>query len=155
MRLLIRQRIFSWTDSYDIYDESGNQKYHVKAEAFTLGHQIHVYDAGGGEVGRIEQRPFSFLPTFTIYVGGRFLGRVKKRFALFFPSYEIEGLGWIAEGNFAGWDYSVMAGDRTVMQLSKELFQWSDTYQLTIADPCDELAALLIAISIDAANCGQ
>ena len=25
MKLLIKQRVFSWTDSYDIYDENGNE----------------------------------------------------------------------------------------------------------------------------------
>ena len=32
MRLLIKQRVFSWTDSYDVYDENENPKYFVKAE---------------------------------------------------------------------------------------------------------------------------
>ena len=27
MRLLIKQRVFSWTDSYDVYDENENPKY--------------------------------------------------------------------------------------------------------------------------------
>ena len=27
MELLIKQRVFSWTDSYDVYDESGRAKY--------------------------------------------------------------------------------------------------------------------------------
>ena len=26
MQLLIKQRVFSWSDTYDIYDEQGNQK---------------------------------------------------------------------------------------------------------------------------------
>ena len=30
MRLLIKQRVFSWTDSYDVYDENENPKYFVK-----------------------------------------------------------------------------------------------------------------------------
>ena len=30
MRLLIKQRVFSWTDTFDIYDESGKPKYFVK-----------------------------------------------------------------------------------------------------------------------------
>jgi hypothetical protein len=46
MRLLIKQRVFSWTDSYDVYDENENPKYFVKAEFFSLGHQLHVYDSG-------------------------------------------------------------------------------------------------------------
>ena len=44
MQLLIKQRVFSWTDTYDVYDEHENPKYFVKAEFFALGHQIHVYD---------------------------------------------------------------------------------------------------------------
>ena len=30
MQLLIKQRVFSWSDTYDIYDEDGNQKYFIK-----------------------------------------------------------------------------------------------------------------------------
>ena len=32
MKLLVKQRVFSWTDSYDVYDENENAKYFVKAE---------------------------------------------------------------------------------------------------------------------------
>ena len=35
MKLLIKQRVFSWTDSYDVYDEDGDAKYFVKAEFLT------------------------------------------------------------------------------------------------------------------------
>ena len=34
MQLLIKQRVFSWSDTYDIYDEQGNQKYFVKNQGF-------------------------------------------------------------------------------------------------------------------------
>ena len=55
MRLLIKQRVFSWSDTYDVYDEEGNVRYFVRAEVFALGHQIHVYDAAHVEVGMIRQ----------------------------------------------------------------------------------------------------
>ena len=45
--MLIKQRVFSWTDTYDVYDENGRAKYFVKAEFLTLGHRLHVYDAAG------------------------------------------------------------------------------------------------------------
>ena len=32
MRLLFRQRLFSWFDSYDIYDEAGNTVYTVEGK---------------------------------------------------------------------------------------------------------------------------
>ena len=55
MRLLIKQRVFSWTDSYDVYDENENPKYFVKAEFFSLGHQLHVYDRNNHELGVISK----------------------------------------------------------------------------------------------------
>ena len=36
MKLLIKQRVFSWTDTYDVYDEAGNPKYFVKANSLHL-----------------------------------------------------------------------------------------------------------------------
>ena len=30
MKLCIKQRVFSWGDKFDIYDEQGNVKYFVK-----------------------------------------------------------------------------------------------------------------------------
>ncbi len=71
MKLLIKQRIFSWRDSYDIYDEAGNVKYIVKAEFLAMGHQLHVYDANMREIGQINQKLITFLPQFEVVIGGR------------------------------------------------------------------------------------
>ena len=63
MKLHIRQRIFSWGDSYDVYDETGEARYEVRSAFFSLGHQIHVYDKradeGCDEVGSIRQKLFT------------------------------------------------------------------------------------------------
>ena len=70
MKLLIRQRVFSWSDTYDVYDEAGTPKYYVKAEVFTLGHRIHVYaHATGEEVGQVNQRLLPLLPRFRFEAG--------------------------------------------------------------------------------------
>ena len=71
MRLLIKQRVFAWGDTYDVYDEAGNVKYVVKAEIFALGHRLHVYDASGKEVGQISQKLLTLVPRFEISVEGR------------------------------------------------------------------------------------
>lgn len=155
MQLLIQQRVFSWGDTYDVYDPSGNPKYHVKAEIFTFGHQIHVYSMDGREVGAVHQKIFRFLPEFEVVIDGLIAGSVQKRFSLFRPSYDIDFRGWSAEGNLFGWDYDVTDGRRVVMHISKELFHWGDTYVLTFDDPADELPGLLLVIAIDAANCGN
>ncbi len=156
MELYIRQRVFSWTDSYDVYDETGEARYEVKAELFAFGHQIHVYDKRTGqEIGSIHQKLFTLLPQFEIIVKGVSQGTVRKEFTFLRPRYQVDYLGWDIEGDFMGWDYQVVQGSREIMSISKELFRWSDTYVLRYGDPANEIPGLLLVIAIDAANCSQ
>ena len=154
MELLIRQRVFSWTDTYDVCDSSGNPKYFVKGGFFSLGHKIHVYDKYTGEkLGCVAQRLLTLLPTFEISVRGTILGTVKKKFTFFTQDYLVDYRGWDVSGNFLGWDYRVTDGTREVMSISKEWLTWGDTYTLRYNNPADELPGLLLVIAIDAANC--
>ncbi len=156
MQLMIKQRVFSWTDSYDVYDETGEPRYDVKAEFFSFGHQIHVYDKRTGqELGSIHQRLFTLTPTFEIVINGRVMGTVRKAFTLFIPRYEVDYRGWEVEGDFLGWDYRVTRGGRAVMSISREWLAWGDTYVLDYANPADEMQGLLLVIAIDAANCSH
>lgn len=157
MQLYIRQRIFSWTDSYDVYDETGEARYEVRAAMFALGHQIHVYDKRAGErceeIGYIRQKLFTLMPQFEIVIGGRVVGTIRKEFSFLRPRYHVDFRGWDVEGDFMGWDYRVMEGRTEIMSISKELFNWSDTYMLRYHNPANEIPGLLLVIAIDAANC--
>ena len=156
MELRIKQRVFSWTDTYDVYDEFGEPCYYVQAEFFAFGHQIHVFDKRSGqEVGSIHQRLFRLLPEFEIVVGGRSMGTIRKELSFFVPRYRVDYRGWEVMGDFLGWDYQVCQGERPVMTVSKELFHWGDTYVLRYNDVRDEIPGLLLVIAIDAANCGK
>ena len=154
MELLIKQRVFSWADTYDVCDGMGEAKYFVKGELFSLGHKIHIYDKyTGEELGCVAQRLFALLPTFDISIGGETVGTVKKKFTLFTQDYQVDYRGWDVAGNFLGWDYRVTDGSREVMAISKQWLAWGDTYTLSYSNPADELPGLLLVIAIDAANC--
>lgn len=153
MRLLIKQRVFSWSDTYDIYDEAGDVRYYVKAEFFSLGHRLHIYDADGREIGLIKEKLLTFLPTFEIEINGTVYGQIQKKFSFFRPKYEIDFNGWRVEGDFLGWDYDVYSGCSSIVHITKELLHWGDTYVIDIARPEDELMGMMLVIAIDAANC--
>ena len=155
MKLLIKQRVFSWSDTYDIYDEAGNPKYTVKAEVFSFGHQIHIYTMDSREVGGVFQKMFRFMPQFELAIGGQYAGLIRREISFLRPRYRLECHDWYIEGNVWGWDYTVLSRSGTVMQIEKQLFSWGDTYVLNIRDPRDELLCLLVAIAIDAANCSD
>lgn len=156
MKLVIRQRIFSWTDSYDVYDEYGESRYTVKGELLSLTHRIHVYDSRTGrQIGAIRQKLFTLLPQFEIEIGGRVVGTIRREFTLLRPRYQVDYMGWDVEGDFLGWDYRVVSGSTEIMSISKEIFNWSDTYVLRCSNPANEISGLLLVLAIDAANCSH
>lgn len=154
MKLYIKQRLLSWTDSYDIYDENMNKKYTAKADFLALGHRIRIFDLYGGEVGYINEKLLRFFAEFDVYVGGRWLGRIKKKFSFLVPKYDIDYNGWSVDGDFFGWNYQVKRPNGLVAaHISKELFHLTDTYAIEVLDDSDEINVLLLVAAIDAANC--
>jgi len=155
MKLLFKQRFFSWFDSYDIYDESGTVVYTVKGE-LAWGHCLRIYDANGLSIGMVKERIFTFLPKFEIYLGENCVGCIEKEFSLFKPRFHIDYNGWNVEGNFFEWDYTIQDGrGYEVATVSKELFNWTDTYVIDVADPEDALSALMLVLAIDAEKCSR
>ena len=59
MKLLFKQRIFSWLDSYDIYDEKGETVYTVKGQ-LSFGHKLFIYNKYGEHIGTIKEEISTF-----------------------------------------------------------------------------------------------
>ena len=155
MKLLFKQRFFSWFDSYDIYDEDGNTFYTVEGQ-LAWGHCMKIFDARGYELGMIQEKLFTFLPKFEIYLDGSYAGCISKEFTFFKPVFDIDYNGWHIEGDFFEWDYNIL--DSTggcIATVSKELFKWTDTYVINVNDPQDALGALLLVLAIDAEKCSR
>ena len=85
MKMLFKQRMFSWFDSYDVYDEVGNVLYVVKGQ-LAWGHCFKIFDANGSYLGKVEERVFSFLPKFEIYLGDLCIGCISKEFSFLLSS---------------------------------------------------------------------
>lgn len=155
MQLLFKQRMFSWFDSYDIYDEQGNTVYTVKGR-LSWGHKLEIYDAADRHVGTIQERVLTFLPKFEMYIDDQYIGEIKKELTLFKPVFTLDCNGWTVRGDWLEWEYEVLdAGNRLVMQASKQLMRWTDTYQIDVPDPENVLISLMIVLAIDAAKCSD
>ena len=132
MRLLFKQRFFSWFDSYDIYNEAGETVYTVEGK-LSWGHCLHILDAAGNHIGTVKERVLTFLPKF-----------------------DIDGNGWQVQGSFMEWDYQVTEPcGALVATVTKELFHWTDTYVIDVVNPADALRALMLVLAIDAEKCSR
>lgn len=154
MRLLFKQRFFSWFDSYDIYYEDGSTAYTVQGK-LSWGHRLEIYDSNGENVATLNERVLTFLPRFQIYIGDEYRGEIVKELTFFKPSFSIDCNDWSVEGDFWQWDYRIMQGNFTVATIQKELFKWTDTYVIDVQNPDDALLALMVTLAIDAVKCNQ
>ena len=155
MKLLFKQRMFSWFDSYDIYDEAGNPVFVVKGQ-LAWGHCLKIFDAQGREIGIVKERILTYLPKFEMYLEGRYIGCISKAFTFFLPKYNIDCNGWHIDGDLFEWDYRIVnSTGRPVAKISKKLWNWTDTYVIDVHDPQDALCALMLVLAIDAEKCSR
>lgn len=155
MKLLFKQRFFSWLDSYDIYDESMNVVYMVKGE-LSFGHCLKIYNRNGEELGTVKERIFTFFPKFEMYYKNNYIGCISKEFSFFGHNYNIDCNDWYVEGDLFGWEYNVLNRNGSlVANVSKQLFNWTDTYVIDVKDPNDALYSLMLVLAIDAEKCSK
>ena len=155
MKLLFKQRFFSWFDSYDIYNEAGDIIYTVRGD-IAWGHLLRIYDAHGYEIGVVKERVLTWLPKFEMYLDGRYVGSIRKELTLFRPRFVIDCNGWQVDGDWFEWDYHIL-DDRgqCIAYVNKELFNWTDTYVIDVRNPNHATCILMLVLAIDAEKCSR
>ena len=89
-------------------------------------------------------------------MGGRYLGSICKEFTFFKPKFNIDYNGWQVDGDWMEWDYRILDGaGRGVAAVSKEIWNWTDTYTIDVYDPGDAVGALMLVLAIDAEKCSR
>lgn len=150
MKLLLKQKVFSWFDTYNIYDENDKIVYKVKGE-FSWGHLLKVYDENDEEIGLLQQKMFTLFPKFVLRVKDKEYV-LNKEFTFLKEVFSINDLDMVVMGNFLGWSYEIKKHDKVIASVSKKL-SYTDAYEINVKDEKDSLLVLLIVLSIDALHC--
>lgn len=155
MKLIFKQRLFSWLDSYDIYDEYGNVVYSVEGK-LSWGHNLHILNQYHDHIGTVKEVVLTFLPRFELYQYDQCIGTITKEFTFFKPSFHIDFNGWQVKGDFMGWDYSIIDHQgRNIATISKQIFRLTDTYVIDVNHEDDMFYALMVVLAIDAQKCSN
>lgn len=155
MKLLFKQRLFSWFDSYDIYNEEQIPIFTVKGK-LSWGHCLQIYNDKQEHIGTIKEEVFTFLPKFNMYLGDEYIGRIYKEFSFFKPVFHLDCNDWKVTGDWFGWDYQIVDSNGVVIAIiSKDIFHWTDTYVIDIIEPYNTLYVLMIVLAIDAEKCSR
>jgi len=148
MKLWIRQKIFSWLDSYHVYDGNGNTAYTVRGQ-LSWGHYLKIYDSTGKSIAAVRERKIRVMPKFDVYKKGKYIGCVTKRISFLGPRYDISWKKWYLKGSVMEWNYVI----QDIASIHKKIISMTDIYEIETVRDEDALDVLLIVIAVDAANC--
>jgi len=153
MRYLMKQKIFCFGDDFTIKNEADEAVYFVDGKAFTIGQKLSFQDMAGKELAFIRQKLLAWGPTYEIYRDGELAAVVKKHlFTLFRCKFTVDVPGpddLEAEGSFLDMEYTFSRDDRTVAEISKRWFAFSDTYGVDIVEGEDDVLILASTVVID------
>ncbi|MCX7921006.1 MAG: LURP-one-related family protein [Clostridia bacterium] len=151
MRYIIKQKFFSFGDSFTIKNEADRDVFVVKSQLLSFGKKLRIYDLEGNELCYIEQKLLKFMPEYDIYIAGQHVANIKKKFAFFKNDFVITSQvdQYYINGDFIGHEFGIYKGDEMVARISKKFFSFRDTYGVEIDDRQDQVTILAIAIVID------
>lgn len=151
MRYQIRQRVFSFGDSFTIKDEYGNERFEVQGKIFSFGSKLRIYDMTGEELVYIEQEVFHLLPKYNIYLRGKYSASIKKELSFFKPRFIIESImgDYYVEGDIFSHEFQIIKDGREAAYVSKKWFSFGDSYGAEILDSENQELILAMIIVID------
>lgn len=151
MRYLVRQRLFSFNDSFNITDESGRTMFQIEGKVFSLGNKLNIYDTKGNNCIYIEQKLFRFLPEYEIYENERLVARLKKQLTFFRSKIDIESEygSFTIDGDVFSYNFSISRNGKLIATVNKKLISFSDSYAVDIAQGERDDFVLALVIVVD------
>lgn len=152
MKYLINQKIFSFSDSFNIYDIDGNGIYSVVGQVLSIGHKLSFRDMENNELFYIKQRVMKLTPTYEIYKNDELCCTISKRlFTFFHCTFDINSNygDMIVKGDVLDHDYTFKINGNELAAVSKKWLSIRDKYVVDISDNIDNAFILSAVIVLD------
>lgn len=148
MNFIVRQKIFTFADSFNIEDEFGTPRYHVEGKFLTIGKKLDIYDMEGKHLVYIEQELFKLLPEYYLYENEEVVARVKKEFSFLIPRVNIESAygDFTIDGSVMGYNFTIKKDGKIVARITKDIISFSDTYRVEIEDENQDFILALVIV---------
>ena len=154
-KLYLKQKVFSFTDRYKIFDENQKVLYHCEGQFFSFSHKMDLFDTGRNKLlFTLRKKIFSLLPTYHLTdPQGVEVATIHKRFTILKHKLDIESKfgEFSIDGDFLGHTFTVTANGQTVVNFQKKWISWGDSYEISIYP--EENLEFYVALVIMIDNC--
>ncbi len=148
----IKEKFWSWGNSFTITDQSGVPAFQVVGKVFSWGDDLSFQDPHGNQLARITQKLFSWKPRYQILMDDNVFAEVVKEWTWWKKKFTLDVPGpndYTIDGSFWSHEFTFTRQGRTVARISKKHFSWTDSYGIDIAEGEDVIAILCTCIVID------
>jgi uncharacterized protein YxjI len=148
----LKQKVFSFTDKYKVFDENQNVIFHCEGRFMSFSHRMDFFaTVENRHLFTIKRQIFSFLPVYHLTdPNGKEVATVRKRFTFLKQKLDIESDfgAYTIEGDFLSHLFSIQAGGTPVVDFQKKWLSWGDSYEISIyaEQNIDFLVALVVMI---------
>lgn len=152
MRYQLKEKIWTFKDSYVIKDEQGNPAFNIVGKWFSWGDNLSFKSSSGEELLQIKQVLWTFMPKYTILKDGQEVAEVQKKFSWFNQKFVLDVPGpndYTISGSFWQREFEFLREGKVAAKVSKKFWSWSDTYGIDIQDGEDVDLILATCIVID------
>lgn len=152
---VIREKLFSIGDDFDVLDENGTKLFHVDGKVFSVRNKVVVEDPSGAEVASVHRHLVALRPTYEIRIGGDKAAEVRKKlFTPFRERFTIDVPGpddLEMRGDLLDHEYTIELGGTEVAAVSKRWLTIRDTYAVQVTAGVEPLLILCSVLALDLA----
>ena len=145
LEFYMKQKAVSLKPKFDMFDENQNVVYHVEGDVTRLNYSIRK---DGAEVVKLKKKAIVVPPEYVINVGGKVIGKIKKKIKLTSPELKgtLNGQDFRIEGNLMGSDFDIKVGSLTIGRIDTSSQVVNDEYRVMVFDESykDIMAAVTI-----------
>lgn len=148
----LKQKAWTFRNTYEIKDGSGDAVFRIKAKTFSLSKKFDFEDEKGNQLLRIKKRLIGFKPQYKIIRDGEVIAKIEKKWSIWKSKFRVDLPGpndLIVEGKFWKKEYHFERKGRKIAEVSKRFWSWSDTYGVEIDDGEDVVLILATIVCID------
>ena len=150
MKYFIKRDVCADIGAFEIYDETGIEKYLAEFSKSKRSRKIIIHSADEIFV-KIRCLSVSNIIACNINAGGK-----KMRILMGVNRNELvcicSGVNWKICGNIAQKSFSVQDVDNTVIAVQKRVFSSTESYELDVYSPSNELLSISVAVCINMLN---
>ena len=148
--LFTTSKILTLHKDTDITDDQEKVIYHSRTKFPSLHDKTDITDQAGNHVAHIERKILTLHERhFITMADGRAFQLSNELWHLIRDVSNIEGLGWVLEGNIAGLNFQLYDQSHNIIAvISQKMFSLHDKYCVDIYQPEQEPVVVAILITL-------